>query len=101
MLCYLVVLKYHRDLQLPQKEHKVSAICGNMKHKHRAVGLRQAGARSRGLVLRMYDLAYMLVGLQLKDKLSSSSTRRTESSYSMYSLEGEMCCANSTNRSLM
>jgi ribosomal protein L15E len=66
MLCYLVVLKYHRDLQLPQKDHKVSAICGNMKHKHRAVGLRQAGSRSRGLVLRMYDLAYMLVGLQLK-----------------------------------
>jgi hypothetical protein len=66
MLCYLVVLKYHRDLQLRQKDHKVSAICGNMKHNHRAVDLRQAGARSRGLVLRMYDLAYTLVGLQLQ-----------------------------------
>jgi hypothetical protein len=37
-----------------------------MKHKHRAVGLRQAEARSRGLVLRMYDLAYTLVGFSSK-----------------------------------
>jgi hypothetical protein len=66
MLCYLVVLRYHRDLQLRQKYHKVSAICGNMKHKHRTIDLRQAGARSWGLVLRMYDLAYTQVGLQLK-----------------------------------
>jgi hypothetical protein len=62
MLCYLVVLKYHRD----QKDHKVSAVCGNMKHKHRAVDLRQAGARSWCLVLRMYGLAYTLGGEQLK-----------------------------------